>query len=315
MKVSKTSLVFFNVIVILVGIILFFAYLALKSSSPQSIAGGQHGAVKHDYQIKTEDSTLINRSHYGYVFNNGHRCEENFPLGATWVDDSLSQQSILFCYQRYAVQYSVDNKTPIWVAQVLRKEDFKNPRQIQRTDDFREDDHIKGEAFSSKPQEYVRSGFDKGHLAPAADFSYDKDAMSESFIMTNIVPQAPAHNRGVWSDLEKATRQLLRYKEVNELYVTTGVLYYQQNQFPKIGQGIKVPNYLYKVIVEPKTGQSAAFLIPNTNEATYKPYQQYLIKIKQLEEIAKVDFHSGLSKELAKKVEDENSGGLIRFMQ
>lgn len=302
-----------HIFLIFTSVISFFAYVVLKLLYPQAIVGGQNSQVEKNYSVKATDSTLIDGSLYQSVFGDTDNCHENFPLGAPVLnDESVAGKSALFCYKKYAVQYNANTKTPIWESHVLRKKDFKGAEYVERTNDFREDKDIQGKPFSSSPQEYTRSGYDRGHLAPAADFSYNKDIMSESFYMTNIAPQAPQHNRQIWSRLEQAVRKLAKHPKIDELYVTTGVAYYrdkgigwgdENGSLGTIGRGILVPTYFYKIIIEPKTGQSAAYLIPNANNVGNQHFNNFLIKISDLEKITQINFNPQLDSDTRKKIE------------
>lgn len=321
-KNNKGLMILLNVGLIMLVTLAFIAYLVIKSVAPDKIVGGQNPQIKNNYKASVEDSTLVDGTLYRKVFGDEANCHQHFPLGVAVSSKANPEKTALFCYGKYAVQYNTETKTPIWAAHVIKGEDFKKGEYVERTNDFREDKNIAGLKVSSKPQDYTRTGFDRGHLAPAADFSYNPKFMSESFYMTNIAPQAPNHNRQIWANLEKSVRQLSKHKAVKELYITTGVVYYH-NKGLKFGDqngtlgsfnGIQIPTYFYKVIVEPKSGHSAAYLIPNTNAVANQHHNNFLIKISELEKVAKVDFHSKLSKELKLKIEN-NSGGLARSLQ
>ena len=316
-----------NVSVLIISAVLFLIYLGIKLAAPQFLVGGNTIAKQENYKLKTTDSAVVNDASYKYVFNNGNDCFNSFPLGAPKVKfiNSENNPTALFCYKKYATQYNSQTKTPIWSANVLKKSDFNGATYHERTNDFREDPHLKGNKASQKPSDYTRSGWDRGHLAPSGDFAYNQEIMSESYYMTNIAPQLPENNRQIWRDLESATRQLIKKKGIDELYVTTGILYYipkdkrgdKEKYDGSIAEfhGIKVPSHFYKVIVDPKNGMSAAFLIPNTSEVIGKSYKNYLIKISDLEELVKINFHHNLDDETAELLENVNSGTLVKHMK
>ena len=311
--------------IISVSALSFVAFLFLKSTYPNLIVGGERPAIQNNYKIKATDGTDPNNVGFIRVFDNNHRCADNFPLGMPRTKNSeLTSKSALFCYNKYAVQYNTDDKTPVWESHVLKRSDFTSGDYVERTNDFREDPHMAGKKISARPQDYTRSGYDRGHLAPAGDFAYNPTFMSESFYMSNIAPQAPNHNRQIWSRLEQSIRKLLKNnKNIQELYITTGTAYYydkstkwgmENGTLGYIGNQIQVPTYFYKIIIEPRTGQSAAYLIPNANNVGNQHFNNFLIKISDLEKIVNIDFNSELDNEAITAIED-NGGTLAKYLQ
>lgn len=109
----------------------------------------------------------------------------------------------------YTLSYNADYKTPQWVAWELTKKETKGKEG--RTDKFLPDPDVRGaKAYTG---DYTKSGYDRGHMAPAADMKWSKQAMKESFYMSNICPQNPNLNRGDWNDLEEKSRQWAKNME------------------------------------------------------------------------------------------------------
>ena len=105
-------------------------------------------------------------------------------------------------HQSYSLSYSEPHEQAEWVFYEIKKERVLG--LVSRTDDFRSDNYVS--TNSATLSDYKGSGYDRGHLAPAHDFSFNKDAMSESFYMSNMSPQNPSFNRGIWGNLEKLVR-------------------------------------------------------------------------------------------------------------
>lgn len=311
-KMSISQVKLFHTFVFVIFLISFGLYIVFKMVLPQFIVGGENSQLKNNYKIKVNESSQASSVNYKYIFGDEDNCFKNFPLGAPELNYDIVDSTALFCYGKYAVQYNTSTKTPVWESHVLQKSDFTKNNYVERTNDFREDENIKNNEVSSKPSDYTRTGYDRGHLAPAGDFAYNEKYMSESFIMTNIAPQAPQNNRGNWSHLEQSIRKLLKSKNVNELYVTTGILYYQNNKDKNsngtLGEfnGIKIPTHFYKIIIEPQSGYSAAYLIPNTNQDGSNHFSNYLIKISDLEKITQINFHPNLDKQQSQVIEVES---------
>ena len=101
----------------------------------------------------------------------------------------------------YTVSYNAETKIPNWVAWTLTPERFEET--VSRYDKFLPDPEV---VIPVTTEDYKRSGYDRGHLCPAADNKWDEQAMRESFYMTNVCPQDHNLNRGDWKELEEACR-------------------------------------------------------------------------------------------------------------
>jgi endonuclease G len=106
----------------------------------------------------------------------------------------------------FSLQYSAAYKNPIWVSEVLTRQKVTTTT-TDRNGTFKEDHSVVN--GTAVPGDYVHSGFDKGHMAPAADMKWSEDAMHECFYMSNMSPQLPKCNRGGWSRLEDQVRKFV----------------------------------------------------------------------------------------------------------
>ena len=156
------------------------------------------------------------------------------------------------------------------------------------------------------PSQYLRSGFDRGHLCPAADRTRSNSDQEATFVMTNIIPQAPMLNRGLWADIEKECRNLVR--NGHELYIYSGI-----NAMGGVGEngyadlligGVMVPGYVWKVIVVLPEGsrdasrvdentQVITLLIPNQDQSNYQALDDFVVSLKELESVTKLSFLPG----------------------
>lgn len=139
-----------------------------------------------------------------------------FPIPKT---DGVVERSYSTCRLGYAGMYDAEVKTPLWVAERIRRDDLKGVAQRDGLD-FQDDLQVPPLDGSNQ---YKRSGFDKGHLAPAADFHWSNEAMSQSFMFSNAVPQNPTHNRKIWEHLESMVREMASRRGV--LVVFTGPVF------------------------------------------------------------------------------------------
>lgn len=140
--------------------------------------------------------------------------------------------------------------------------------------------------------DYRRSGYDRGHLAPAADMKVTDEVMSESFFMSNMSPQTPYFNRGIWKQLEEKVREWVSVDDT--LYIVTGPILYVG--LPTIGDNeVSVPKFYYKVILDYSLPEIKAigFVLPN--EKCEIPLENYVVPIDWIEAITGIDFFPNLS--------------------
>lgn len=182
-------------------------------------------------------------------------CAQHTAYGAPvgqWAADT--QQ---LCRANYAVIHSCEKKNPVVVMEHVTSEDVNGP--AKRRDNFREDGAVWPECRSTLA-DYAASGYDRGHLAPAANNTQNADIMSESFLLSNMVPQVPNHNRGIWRVLELQVRDAVRATG-QDLYVISGAVYDPGHAV--IGNGVAVPTRLFKIITNKVTGNVTVFFLPN----------------------------------------------------
>ena len=154
-----------------------------------------------------------------------------------------------------------------------------------RKNNFRKDPEITKN--SAALNDYKGSGYDRGHLAPAADMKYNSNSMSESFYLSNVSPQSANFNRGIWKKIEKQIRDWSYM--YGELIVVTGPILECEN-FGKIGNNrVTIPKWYYKVVIDPDNyKRNLAILIENTGSSN--SVKSYVITIDQLEEFSGIDF-------------------------
>ncbi|NTW34356.1 MAG: DNA/RNA non-specific endonuclease, partial [Bacteroidetes bacterium] len=111
----------------------------------------------------------------------------------------------IISHKYYTVSYSIENKQAEWIAYMLTKQQVLDGK-LDRSDDFRRDPLVKDRSTSATLEDYKGSGYDRGHLAPAGDMKFDSIAMTESFFLTNMSPQLPDFNRGIWQRIEQQVR-------------------------------------------------------------------------------------------------------------
>jgi endonuclease G len=205
-----------------------------------------------------------------------------------------SQNIVRHAY--YTLSYNEKYEQANWVYYSLTDSMVLNSGE-ERSNSFRMDKMVA--TGSAKSSDYTKSGYDKGHLCPAGDMGFNPVAMGESFLMSNISPQAPDFNRGIWKELETQVREWA-IKE-HHLAVVTGPVF--KNNKGSIGQDkVLVPGYFFKIIYdltdEPKI---IAFVIPNAKSD--RPLTDFAVSTDEAEKLTGFDFFSQLPDELESKLE------------
>jgi len=196
----------------------------------------------------------------------------------------------------FVLSYSEDHEQAEWVAYELTR-DRLNEKWAERPNSFRPDPSVRTE--SATPRDYRSSGYDKGHLCAAADMAFDENAIDETFFMSNMSPQVPAFNMGIWRELEELTRDWARKFKL--LYVVTGPVL-AQNGLGQIGfSKITVPASYYKVLLAPEAGRAIAFMMPNNRSD--RPVMEYACTIDQVEKTTELDFFPQLLKGMDEELE------------
>lgn len=199
-------------------------------------------------------------------------------------------------HEGYSLSYHEAFEQAEWVAYELKKNqvvytDFKRPY-------FEQDDAVKTE--SAHWRNYKKSGYDRGHLCPAADRKYTKAAFIETFLTSNISPQEHEFNAGVWNRLEQKVRYWA--KKYDGVYVVTGGIL--ENNLKTIGsEDVAVPKYFYKVLLDNANGNTKiiAFLVPH--KASNKPLYEFVVSVDELEKRTGIDFFPALEDAKENKLE------------
>lgn len=206
-----------------------------------------------------------------------------FGYSQDWFPLDTLANNLRLSYKAFDLSYSPKHKQASWVAYVLSVEEVYG--YAKRTNKFLPDERLKD---GPKKTDYYRSGFDRGHLAPAADFKNNQEHMNESFYLTNIAPQIHSFNAGKWLSLESFTRSSV--KKRGELWVVVGGVL--REGLKTIGSGVSVPEYFYKVLYDPKEKSCVAFLMKH--EKLTEDLVHYIVSVDDIESITGFDFLSFL---------------------
>ena len=207
----------------------------------------------------------------------------------------IQENEQIIHHNYYTLSYNEKHEQANWVAYKLTSNQVLGI--FSRTDNFRVDPKVlTGSAMLS---DYKGFGYDRGHLAPAADMKISKTSMSESFFMSNMSPQHPSFNRGIWKKLEEVVRSWA----INEgtIYIATGPIL--EDDLSYIGNHVSVPNYYYKVILDYSQPdiKGIGFILPNAK--SNNSLINYVVSVDKVEQLTGIDFFTNLPDEIESKIE------------
>lgn len=235
------------------------------------------------------------------------------PSGAT--ADPANFNNYLMPKPEYTIGYNRDRGIPNWVAWHL---DNSWVGSAPRQDDFRPDTTLPGGWYQVLDTDYSGSGFDRGHHCPSADRTATIPINSATFLMTNMMPQAPDNNQGPWANFETYCRTLLA--QGNELYIYaggtgTGGSGSNGGTTTTIAAGhVTVPAFTWKVVVVlpvgtndsarvTKSTRTIALIMPNVQGIRSNPWQQYRVSINRVEALTGYDMLSNVPRPIQYLIE------------
>ena len=207
-----------------------------------------------------------------------------------------SESDLLLEKQGFSMGYSHEFRQAVWVAYTLTAKELQ-AKQVRRKNTFKADPAVKRRPVH--PGEYAGTGYDKGHLAPAADMTYSLASMDNSFLMSNISPQLPGCNRGIWKRVENQVRRWAIQEK--RLHIITGPVFGATPETMK-KTSIPVPIAFYKVIYDlTPPNKMIGFLVPNT--ASKARVASFAVSVDEIERITGYDFFSELPPHREKRLE------------
>ena len=211
-------------------------------------------------------------------------------------EPKYNSEDIYIRHYAYSLLYNQQHKQANWVSYKLNE--YQTVSNFKRTNKFIVDTLIpSGTATNS---DYAKSGYDRGHLAPAGDMTWNKQAMYESFYYSNITPQLPQFNRGIWKKLESRVRSWAT--QYDSIYICTGPIF--MNETKHIGTNyVTIPTHFYKSILvyNDTVKQGIAFIFPH--KKCKDELFNYAVTIDSVEQVIKSDLYYSLPNRYEKKIE------------
>lgn len=198
------------------------------------------------------------------------QCRQAFAGGVAPQFQVELAKARAICFDSFAVLHSGVSKTPIYSAEVLTRAKLLDARDEERTNEFYPEARLPA-AERADLDDYKGTGFDRGHMAPAADMP-NAAAMAQSFSLANMIPQAPVNNRKVWSKIEKDTRKYAMRAQ-GPVYVITGPVFSEDakricGHRTFCRDGVMVPSHIYKLVYDASNGRAWAYWVENSDDAS-----------------------------------------------
>lgn len=220
-------------------------------------------------------------------------------MHAKLVEMGFPSKDEVIHHKALSLSYSEEHEQARWVAHIISPKITEGG--VHRTNDFRVDSLVKtGSAieqdyFLKSPNnkgnfDYDGFGYDRGHLAPSADFRWSKTALSESYFYSNMSPQLPGFNREKWAELENDLRGYLYQNQDAPLYVVTGPIF--EGEIQTVERSINkvaIPTAFFKVALDVKNNRAIGFILPHKEELHY-PTSSYAVSVDEVEAKTGFDF-------------------------
>jgi len=224
----------------------------------------------------------------------------------------LEENEEVICHSAMCLLYSEKYKMAKWVVHIISGDILDG--KVNRTNNFREDPKIphttvEEDFFVQIPQSdgsihFKGFGYDRGHLAPSADFKWSETALSESYYYSNITPQTPEFNRGKWAEIESFLRSYIYNNPNSYLHVVTApVLKEGLPIIEKSVNKISIPEYHYKIAADLDKNVGIAFLVPQ-RDINY-PIEWYAVTIDSIETLTGINFFPTLTSEQEVLIESQ----------
>lgn len=284
--------------------ILFFVIFLPYSIFAQDFEGKLQSLKGELDQLKQQEETILNQIETVKLEKLQSELKAN-GLPKLEAGETLVEHAAL------SLVYSEQHEQAKWVAHVILPDIIKG--SVFRTNDFRPDPKVaSGTAVeqdyflkSLKPDstyEYDGFGYDRGHLAPSADFRWSQKALSQSYYYSNMSPQLPGFNREIWAQLENEIRAYIYRNPTAQLYVVTGpILSDDLKVIDRSINKVSIPKSFWKVVVDLEKQRGIGFLIPN--QKTSYPLSSFVKSIDEIEALSGIDFYANLSEHIESQIE------------
>jgi endonuclease G len=284
--------------------LILFSGLAFGHGGGLDSNGGHHNRKSGGYHCHREpciSSQRIQRPAPPIIVkqkqqsdNGSNECNGHLRYGTP------SQSDQILCRQGYALGFDYEHKSAVWVAYRLTPE-IHDSANVPRMNDFRVDSEVPPEHRKTLA-DFEEPVFDRGHLVSSASLDANTQMNSETFLLSNMVPQLPGLNRAAWKGLENRERKWSSQR--GELYIYTGVLFLSDAGF--IGNRVPIPSHFYKILFDPRRQEIISFLVPHRRVLTSE-LERFLVNVDTIEEWSGLDFVDVIDDQIENRIESVRS--------
>jgi endonuclease G len=271
-------------------------------------------------QIETPNINTINERIDALDQEKKALLEELEVLKLSWIQDEIERvgvpvlgvNEVVISHSAYRLSYNEDHEQANWVMHIIlpeiasgnvsRSNDFRQDPLVSTGTSFEEDYFLKEKKEDGK-YKYDGFGYDRGHLAPSADFRWSEKALSESYFYSNMSPQIGDFNRLKWAELEGWMREYVTKNNTSLIVVTAPVL---NDELAKIERGVNkvsIPKHFVKVALDVKNNRSIAFILPHRK--IEEPLESYAVSVDSAEQVLGYNLFSSLDDELESTIESQ----------
>lgn len=222
--------------------------------------------------------------------------------------DSDSSDDYLIVRSQYALSYNKNKNVANWVSWELNKDWYGTAKRYNK---FMPDPDLPEGFYKVKTSDYARSGYDRGHMVRSEERTRSEEDNMATFYMTNILPQTPDLNQGVWLHFENYLEKLCK-DEDRELFIIAGGIFHSDN---KINDLIAIPDSCFKIVIILESGQSIqdinentqviAVVMPNIEGVRHDEWEQYKTTIRRIESSTGYDFLTSVAKNIQDVIENK----------
>jgi endonuclease G len=202
-------------------------------------------------------------------------------------------------HEFFEVGYDLSKRHAAYVRYMLTPSDLQG--KAKRKNNFKPDPLLP-EQFSAQDEDYYKSGFDRGHLCPAADMKTSQSSMDKSFYYSNMSPQLPGFNRGIWKKLEAQVREWT--KHADSLWINTGPIFHTSDTTLDASK-IAVPQKYYKTILRYEGNEKSGIGFILNNASSKNELISFIVSIDKVETATQLDFHQFLPNTIEEEIESK----------
>ncbi|MGN0234216.1 MAG: DNA/RNA non-specific endonuclease [Bacteroidaceae bacterium] len=283
---------------VVIGVYYFFSHRVPEVKSGVERTETDSTIVENTVQVSLDSAgNKVYENVRRVIYKNARAKGIEIPAYLTDRDEEIVQ------HEGFTLSYNKKHLLPNWVAWLLTRE--RTQGQEKRADNFQPDESVK-EGPVAEDSDYRGSGYDRGHMCPAADCKHSRRSMNECFLLTNICPQTHNLNAGDWKELETKTRQWAQ--RYDSIYVVCGPVLQKGRRYRKVGQNqVTVPEKFFKVLLRftaPDQAQAIGFIYDNVEDSNH-PLAYYAVTVDSVEALTGINFFSKLEKRVERKAESQ----------